>query len=388
MKKLITLLLSLCLVLSVVACAQPAATPEADTAAPVDAQEPATAPVSDEKEASNIIAVCLPTLDNPLMVGIGEAVTAQFADKDVKVTSADGDPANQIAQVQNYITMNVDEIIIMPADADSMTSVLAEAHAAGIKVLVCGTELADENAYDCMATCNQYLVGSYSAYLTKTWMDKNYPDAEPGSIECAALVSSLNTDSINKSNGMLQVFEQYLKDVNGNYTDLDGNVVDESAKVENPAYCPALKLVQKTEAEMAEAAQTAFQNIQLTNPDVKVVLCCTGDGAGAVSQIFLDQKLSAEEYAKIAVFGCGFIGSEKDYIEGSVNGTSVFRATVAFGGGDLPGEMAKLAQALLDGTAEKDVWDPIALVYMDNTGALQMMNVNNIGAISAADVNW
>jgi hypothetical protein len=34
----------------------------------------------------------------------------------------------------------------------------------------------------------------------------------------------------------------------------------------------------------------------------------------------------------------------KDYIQNSVAGTSVFRATVAFGGGDLPGEMADLAE--------------------------------------------
>ena len=78
----------------------------------------------------------------------------------------------------------------------------------------------------------------------------------------------------------------------------------------------------------------------------------------------MDMGLSADDYAKIGVFGCGFIGSEKDYIQGSVAGTSVFRATVAFGGGDLPGEMADLAKSVLDGTADKDVWDPIALVYM------------------------
>ena len=102
----------------------------------------------------------------------------------------------------------------------------------------------------------------------------------------------------------------------------------------------------------------------------------------------MDKVLSAEDQAKIGVFGCGFIGSEKDYIEGSVAGTSVFRATVAFGGGDLPGEMAQLAGSVLDGTAEKDVWDPIALVYMDAAGSLQMKDVNNVGAIRMENVNW
>lgn len=386
MKKLLALLLACLMIAGLAACGStPSGTPAADG----DPQgTPADAAQDNASTGSNIIAVCLPTLDNPLMVGIGDAITASFPDKDVKVTSADGDPSNQAAQIQNYITMKVEEIVVMPADANSLMSVLADARKAGIKVLVTGTQMSDPEAYDCMATCNQYLVGSYSAYLAKTWVDEHYPDAAPGSIECAALTSSLNEDSINKSNGMLQVFEEYLKDVDGNYVDADGNVVDESARVENPAYCPALKLVQQTEGEMADAALTAFQNIMLTNPEVKVVLCCTGDGAGSVSQVYMDKGLSEEELAQIGVFGCGFIGAEKDYIEGSAAGTSVFRATVAFGGGDLPGEMAKLAGEVLNGTAEKDVWDPIAMVYMDADGNLQMADVNNVGSLKAENVNW
>ena len=356
-------------------------TPSTQSAAPTQSAVPA-------ESSSGLIAVCLPTLDNPLMVGIGECITAQFPDKEVKVTSADGDPSNQVAQIQNYVTMKAEAIVVMPVDANSVMPILADARKAGTKVLVCGTELSDPESYDVMATCNQYLVGSYSAYMAKTWVEARYPDAAEGSIECAALISTQNEDSINKSNGMLQIFEPYLKNVDGEYIDAQGNPVAEANKVENPAYCPALKLVQKTEGEMADAALTAFQNILLTNPETKVVLCCTGDGAGAVSQVYMDKNLSAEELAQIGVFGCGFIGAEKDYIEASAAGTSVFRATVAFGGGDLPGEMARLAAAMLDGSASKGVWDPIALVYMDANTQLQMTDVNNIGAIQAAEVDW
>ena len=377
MKKFLSLLTAFVVSLSLVGCSGTASTTtESSTAAAAS------------KEATNIIAVSLPTLDNPLMVGIGDSVTAMFPDKTVKVTGANSDPNQQATQIQNYITMNADEIIVMPTDVDSLTPILADAKAAGIKVLVCGSQMADDTAYDCMATVNQYLVGSYSAYITKTWVDKTYPDAKDGSIEAAVLTSSLNQDGKDKSAGMMFITEQYLKNSKGEYTDAKGNVVDESKKVENPAYCSKLKVVTTTDAEMAAAAQTAFQNVLTSNPNVKVVLCCTGDGAGAVSQIYMDEKLSADDYAKIGVFGCGFIGSEKDYIQNSVAGTSVFRATVAFGGGDLPGEMADLAKKVLEGTADKDVWDPIALVYMDNTKTLQMTDVANTGAIAAATMNW
>jgi ABC-type sugar transport system substrate-binding protein len=61
------------------------------------------------------------------MVGIGDSVTAMFPDKTVKVTGANGDPNQQATQIQNYITMNADEIIVMPTDVDSLTPILADA---------------------------------------------------------------------------------------------------------------------------------------------------------------------------------------------------------------------------------------------------------------------
>ena len=329
------------------------------------------------------VAVCLPSMDNPLMLGIGEQMKKTFAGVDVQVASADGDPNRQVAQIQNYVTMKVALLVVMPVEASSVEGVLVKARQAGVKVFVTGTKI-DDKAYDAMATVNQYLVGAYCAYMTKVWVDKTFPGAAPGSIPAAILTTSLNNDGIAKSNGLRQIAEPWLKNQDGKYVNAKNEVVSEANRVANPAYCPQLKIVQTVDAEMFQAAQNAMQNILTANRAIRVVLCCTSDGAGGVSQTYMDAGFSAAELGKVGVFGCGFIGPEADLLAASATGKGVFRGAVAFGGGDLPGDMARLAKKVFDGAGyQKDQWDPIGLVQFRN-GAISKTAVNNTGVVTAA----
>lgn len=369
MKKALIILLSFALVFSVVGCSNSTAKTSS----------------AGSKKQSNIIAVCLPTLDNPLMTGISDSIKKTFAGKNVQVSSANNDPNTQSTQVQNYITMNADLILVMPCDSSSLTPVLKKAVDAGIKIFVTGTTIPDASAYTAMASVNQYLVGEYNSLLAKQWVDKNYPNAANGSLEAAILTSSINQDSIDKSNGMLQITEQYMKNVKGQYIDEKNNVVDESKKIANPLYCPQIKVVKKVDAEMMQASQTAMQNILTTNPNVKVVLCCTSDGGSGVSQVYMDSKKSAEELLKIGVFGCGVIGPEEGLLTDSAKGKGVFRGADQFGAADVGAEMANIAKAILNNDKfDKDTWDPITLYYVKN-GMLQKTPVNNTGAVKSVD---
>lgn len=330
-----------------------------------------------------LIAVSLPTLDNPLMLGIGDTFKNTFgADFDVEVASADGDSNTQVSQIENYITMKAKMIAVMPVESTSLIPVLERAREAGIKVFVNGTKL-DDSAYDCMATVNQYLVGEYCALMAKEWVDENFPDAKEGSIDAAVFTCSLNEDAVARTKGLLSIAEPYLKNVNGEYIDENNNVVDESKKVDNPTYCPAINLAVKTDAEMFQAGQTTMQNILTTNPNIKVVLAYTSDGGCGANQVFMDKGLSDEDLKNIGIFGCGVIGSEEEYILDSANGKGVFRGAVAFGGKDLAGEMAKLAKKVLyDEGYEKDNWDPIAKVIVKD-GNVARIEVANEGVVKA-----
>lgn len=336
-----------------------------------------------EKTESGIIAVCLPTLDNPLMLSISDNITKAFPDLDVQVASADGDPNVQMQQVQNYITMNADMIVCMAVEVSSMVDVLKEARAAGIKVFVNGAQVGDPDAYDCVATVNQYLVGQYCALMTKNWVEENYADAPDGSVECGMLISTINEDAVSRTAGLLSITEPYRKNVNGEFIDDNNNVVDEAKAAPNPVYCAKLKVAVQTEAEMFQAGQVAMQNMLTTNPDIKVVMAYASDGGSGASQAVMDAGFDDETLQKMAIFGCGVIGPEEQTLIDSEAGNGIFRGAIAFGGKDLGAEMATLAQKVYAGEDyEKDSWDAIALVYAQNGEAIRT-EVNNIGAVQA-----
>jgi len=352
MKKLTVLILVVLLML-VSACK-----PAAETAVP----EETTAP-----EGKPIIAVCLPALDNPLMLAIQDTFVNGFGtDYDVQVVSADGNPNNQATQVQNFTAMKVKLLVVMAVEASSLVPNLIAARQDGILVLVIGGDPGDPEAYDSVMNMNQYLSGWYEAFMAKQWVDQTYPDAADGTVQTALLTSSLNPEAISRSNGMKMIAEPYMKDVNGNYIDENGNVVSEADKVANPAYSSKVNVAVTVDAEMFQAGQTAMQNILTTNPDVVLVLAYAGDGGMGASQAILDEYAKGSisvitDLSKVAVFGVGMIGAEGPAVLDSATNKTVFRGTIRFGG-DLVARTNEVVSKMLNGDITKIIYDPLDIV--------------------------
>jgi len=365
MNRKLLIMLSVFLIAAFVLAACQPATPTA-TEAPAAATEPAAAAA--QPAGKPVLAVSLPALDNPLMLGFNDAFKAAFGEKyDVQVASADGNPNNQATQVENFSAMKPAFLFAMPVESSSLVPKLIGARDAGVKVLVAGGDPGDPNAYDSVMMMNQYLSGMYEAYMAKQWVDANYPDAADGSIETAILESTLNTEAQNRTNGMKMIAEPYLKNVKGEYIDAKGNVVSEADKVPNPAYSSKVKVVADTQAEMFQAGQTAMQNILTTNPNVKLVLAYAGDGGMGASQAILDEYAKGpgvsviDDLGKVAVFGVGMIGAEGPAVLDSATNKSVFRGTIRFGG-DLIGRTIEYANKILNGDIQKIIYDPLDIV--------------------------
>ena len=111
MRKLITLVMVVLLaMLSACTTATEAPSAAEATQAPEQPAAPAGKP---------IIAVCLPALDNPLMLGFQDAFKGAFgADYDVQVASADGNAVTQSTQVENFTAMKVKFMFVMPVEVD------------------------------------------------------------------------------------------------------------------------------------------------------------------------------------------------------------------------------------------------------------------------------
>lgn len=371
MKKYLLLILVVVLLVSFAGCTAPQPT-EAPAAVPTSAPAEAaatSAPVEPAAPgAEPVMALCLPALDNPLMLGFKDSFESAFgAQYDVQVASADGNPNTQATQVENFISMKPAFMFIFPVEASSMVPKMIAARQAGITVLTAGGDPGDPEAYDSVMLTNQYLTGIYEAWMARQWVDATYPDAADGSIETAILVSSLSQESINRSNGLKMIVEPFLKNANGEYIDAQGVVVSEADRIENPTYSAKVKVVQTVEAEMFQAGQTAMQNVLTTNPNVKLVLAYAGDGGMGASQAMVDEfakgaGVSAiEDLNKVAVFGVGMIGAEGPAVLDSATNKTVFRGTIRFGG-DLHARTLEVVQKMLDGDVTKVIYDPLDIV--------------------------
>jgi ABC-type sugar transport system substrate-binding protein len=416
MKRLLIVLavLVVALVLPLAACGgeastttQPPDTGAATTGAPTTGAPttgaPTTgAPTTQAGGGKETIAVCLPAMDNPLMLEISDTFTKTFgADYDVQVASADGNANTQSSQVENYTAMKVKFMCVMAVEATSLLPKLEAARAAGIKVMVIGGE-PGESGRDAVMKMDQFLAGEYCALMAKQWVDATFPGAAAGSIETAVLTSSLTTEAVQRTNGLLMISEPYLKNWEGAYidatgapiSDKDGTYLDgktDADRVANPVFCPAAKIVQTPTAEMFQPGQTAMQNILTTNPNVQLVLAYASDGGSGASQAIMDEvgkggSSVIKDLSKVAVFGVGMFGPEGDAVKAAAAGKGALRGVIAFGGGNLPAETVAIVQKILSGGDFPEItWDALTIVTAGN-GDLVFTPMTNQGVISATPV--
>jgi ribose transport system substrate-binding protein len=359
------------MVLSSACTAAPTETPSAEAPAATAAEAPSEKP---------ILAVSLPALDNPLMLEFQRAFTETFgADYDVQVASAEGNAITQATQVENYTAMGARFMFVMAVEASSLIPSLIAARQAGVTVLVAGGDPGEPDAYDSVMMMNQFFSGAYAALMACQWVQATYPDAAPGSIDTAIFVSTLNPPAVERSAGLQMITEPYLMDATGAYVDETGAAISdaegnflpgysEAGRVENPAYCEAVNVVQVVQAEMFQSGQTAMQNILTTNPDVRLVLAYAGDGGMGASQAIMDEFAKGpglsviEDLSQVAVFGVGMLGAEGPAVADSSLGNGVYRGTVRFGG-DLIGRTMQYAGIMLGGgDYPKIIWDALDLV--------------------------
>lgn len=382
--KTLTMLMLVVLLVSVVACSSTPA--------------PATTTSSTAPAKTEIIAIVLPSLDNPLMLGFQDAFKGAFgAQYDVQVASADGNAITQGTQVENFTAMKVKFMFVMAVEPTSLVPKLVAARQAGVKVLFAGGDPGDENAYDAVMKMDQFLAGEYAAWMAKQWVDTIYPDAAPASIETVVFESTLNEEAVARSVGLRMIVEPYLKDATGAYIDATGAAISDASgnylagksevdRVANPTYAPAVKIVQVQQAEMFQAGQTAMQNILTTNPQVKLVIAYAGDGAMGDSKAMVDEYSKGpglsviDDLSKVAVFGVGMIGGEGPAILDSASDKGVFRGTVRFGG-DLVGRTMEYAGKMLGGEpSPKIIWDVLDLVTVAD-GKLMATAAESSGVI-------
>ncbi|HWQ79561.1 MAG TPA: substrate-binding domain-containing protein [Anaerovoracaceae bacterium] len=342
MKKLLCVLLTVLMVASLTACtmdggdngATPAASPAADASAAVDAatggETPAASPTAGEDQF--YLGYAAPGLGSEYQMMVYDQMVAQCAERGIKldVLSCEGDVSLQTQQVENFITMGVDAIIIYPADQAAVVDVLKQARSKGIRVVVNDADdTMDPEAYDVLMSASGFDMGDVACKLAAEWIDTTFPDAKPGTVKVA-------------------VFGFWLTDYFGQRCDVMMDIAsytDKAVVVES--YNPG---ADNYTTMIPQYASILVQQ----HPDIACVLSFTDTFAIMVDEVFMQNNL---DYSKIGQFTVDRTDECLNRIKGSVNNTSTIRGT-AVPGLNIVSEVLDAAMGLDDGGKlnEKKQW--------------------------------
>lgn len=329
------------------------------------AEEPEEAEEAEEpEEGSKLIGVCMQNMSSSISELEATALEEMFEPLgyDVQIASADDSVSNQVQQVQNFVLMGAEMLVVLPCEIESLEDSLLEAREAGIKVVISGgTGSISEDAYDAVSSDDEFMIGMYVASVAKTWVEANM-DPE-GDWDVAFLSSTISDDAKSRCAGEAMILEPWLKNEDGEYVNLVGEVVDEADRLENPVYCEMIAdrvesfSDSATEMDISGDNRSVVAGVLTDNDKVRVLIAYNSLVSTAGSQYIMD-TYPEEEQGEFAFFSGGVMGDEYEYLIGSVSEdagtTSVFRGACQFGGGDAAATLADLAYNVLFGEAGVD----------------------------------
>lgn len=326
--------------------------------------EQEAAPTGGESEGSGLIGVCMQNMSSSIAELESAALTETFEalGYEVQVVSADDSVSNQVQQIQNFILMDAEMLVVLPCEIETLEDTLLEAREAGIKVVISGgTGTISEDAYDAVSADDEFMIGMYVASVAKTWVEEHMdPD---GDWHVAFLSSTISDDAKSRCAGEAQILEPWLKNEDGEYVNLMGEVVSEDERIENPVYCEMIaervtNLADcTTEMDISGDNRSVVAGVLTDDPDVRVIIAYNSLVSTAGSQYIMD-TYPEDEQDEFAFFSGGVMGDEYEYLIGAVSETSgtksVFRGACQFGGGDAAATLANLAYNVMFGEAGVD----------------------------------
>ena len=300
MKKIISLILALVMVLSLVACG--------GSSAPAETTAPAAENTSGRPTNGNgKIGFSTITLGAEFFSNLDNAVHARLeaAGYEVITVSCEGNAATQVADIENLIAMECEAIFFFATDPAALEDVLVKGRQAGIKMYGIACTIENQEAYDKILNTDQYASGVAAAQLAADWIDAKFPDAAPGSIEVALIVNTQGVDANNRSDGMRTVAELSDKvTVVGEY-DLSG--------------APDANIKAQEYAEM----------MQGQHPNLKVIIAYGCDSALGANEVYMrDASLDRDNFCIVGVDTSQVV---YESIEASKTNDSLYRATVSLG---------------------------------------------------------
>lgn len=293
-----------------------------DTTAPVDNKDP---------DGSYTFALVVMDLSNPFFATMVEAAKAYSEANGIELLVTDGqnDSSVQIAAMENYITMQVDGIAVMPVDGEALNDVVKQAMDAGIPVITHSNKCEASAVYACPTDRD---MGLAQGEATGKWLTETFGSEDP--VYYAILDYSGSPNVINRVAGMKEKIAEF---------------------------CPNAVCAAQIDGYTTEMAYEAAENVMTAHPEV-VALCCIND-SGALGAYEAVMAMSGIDYEHFYIAGVdGTPDACKLISENSILRCSVDNAPAYFG--EYFQELLK--EALAGKTWTEDIDLPVTAITIDN----------------------
>ncbi len=131
------------------------------------------------------IGISMPTKSSTRWIHDGESMEEQFkaAGYDVDRQYAEDDIPAQLSQIENMITSGVKALVIADIDGTTLSNALANAAAAGIKVIAYDRLIRQSKDVDYYATFDNFQVGVLQANSLVAGLKERFPGVKPWNVE-------------------------------------------------------------------------------------------------------------------------------------------------------------------------------------------------------------
>ena len=226
MKKVLALILALTMVLALGACAAKTEAPAAPAdqapadetpadAAPADSTPAEPAPADETGGEGKVVGIAMPPPSAERWVNDGANKKKQLEalGYEVQLQYAEDDVQQQVSQIENFVGQQVDCIVIAAVDSGALTTVEAQAKAAGIPIIAYDRLLMDTDAVSYYASFDNEGVGTAIGTYIK---EKKNLDAAREAGESYTIEFFMGSPDDNNAvllhRGVMNVLQPYLDD--------------------------------------------------------------------------------------------------------------------------------------------------------------------------------
>ncbi len=136
-------------------------------------------------EDKGYVGIAMPTQSSARWISDGHSMVEQFeaAGYTTDLQYAEDDIPNQLAQIENMITKGVDVLVIAAIDGTTLSNALANANAAGIRVIAYDRLIRDSAHVDYYSTFDNFKVGVQQAETLVAGLEERFGDEKPWNVE-------------------------------------------------------------------------------------------------------------------------------------------------------------------------------------------------------------